>query len=178
MPKGFYKRTIWHLKRLKNRRPNYRHSEETKRKISSSSKGKKKSEEFKNKCSKRMKGIKFSKRQKELFRKALLGEKSHFWKGGVSKDRIKDGYYQRMRILRKRNCDGSHTLQEWQDLKEKYNFMCLCCKRFEPKIKLEKDHIIPLVFKGSDFISNIQPLCRSCNAVKQLKIINYTLNYV
>jgi 5-methylcytosine-specific restriction endonuclease McrA len=41
---------------------------------------------------------------------------------------------------------------------------------------LEADHVVPLTKGGSDSISNIQPLCGSCNRKKFVNIIDYRLN--
>ena len=40
---------------------------------------------------------------------------------------------------------------------------------------LTKDHIVPVSMGGSDGISNIQPLCRECNASKGANIFDWLL---
>jgi 5-methylcytosine-specific restriction endonuclease McrA len=68
---------------------------------------------------------------------------------------------------------GTVTSKEWRSLKEFYGYSCLCCKRREPDIKLELDHVNPLAQGGSNTIDNIQPLCVSCNRKKGTKHIDY-----
>lgn len=98
-----------------------------------------------------------------------VGEKSPVFKGG---------YENQLRLARERRLrikiGGIHTPREWEDLKRKYNYMCLCCKQQEPFIKLTRDHIVPLVVGGSNSIENIQPLCRSCNSKKYTSTVDYT----
>lgn len=72
------------------------------------------------------------------------------------------------RYAREKGAVGSHTLQEWEDLKNSYNNCCVSCGNM---VFLTKDHIIPLSKGGSDFIENIQPMCRSCNSKKNNKIL-------
>lgn len=69
--------------------------------------------------------------------------------------------------------EGSHTEQEWQELKTVYNYKCLCCGKQEPEIKLTRDHVLPLTQGGSDSIDNIQPLCARCNSKKTNRHIDY-----
>jgi 5-methylcytosine-specific restriction endonuclease McrA len=67
---------------------------------------------------------------------------------------------------------GVFTAKEWQEQKERQNFICLMCKRKEPEIKLTADHIIPLTLGGTNTIDNIQGLCKSCNSRKHNKTLD------
>lgn len=73
----------------------------------------------------------------------------------------------------KRLVPGSHTIQEWLDLCARFENRCVCCGVRDKK--LTKDHIIPISKLGSSHdISNIQPLCLSCNVSKwNSKSIDY-----
>ena len=79
----------------------------------------------------------------------------------------------RRRRARKQHAEGEFTNQEWQALKASYNHTCLCCGQREPEIQLTPDHVIPLAKGGSNAISNIQPLCKSCNSAKGAKTTDY-----
>lgn len=79
------------------------------------------------------------------------------------------------RRSRKTQAGGSYTPQQWRNLKLQYNYTCLCCGRREPEIRLTADHIIPITMNGTSDISNIQPLCTSCNSKKYNKIIDYRI---
>lgn len=74
------------------------------------------------------------------------------------------------RYALERNAEGSHSLKQWQELKKSYKNKCAICGQEK---KLTKDHIIPLSKGGTDFIENIQPLCRNCNSKKHNKIYIY-----
>lgn len=67
----------------------------------------------------------------------------------------------RERMARKDN--RTHTLAQWEDLKRRAKGRCVKCHQKRP---LTRDHIIPVSRGGSDEITNIQPLCHSCNARK------------
>lgn len=105
------------------------------------------------------------------FNKGRTGELSSNWKGGITP------VYKKKRLAALRSIGLSHSREEWALLKQLFNNMCLCCKRKEPEIVLTKDHIIPVSLGGSDDISNIQPLCKSCNSRKHAKHIDYISQY-
>jgi len=79
----------------------------------------------------------------------------------------------RRRRARKQQAEGEFTNQEWQALKAFYNHTCLRCDKREPEIQLTADHVIPLSKGGSNYISNIQPLCGSCNNAKGSQTTDY-----
>jgi len=76
-------------------------------------------------------------------------------------------WHQRRALIRNA---GSYTLQEWQDLCQKYEFKCLCCGQVKP---LTVDHVMPLSKGGLNTIDNIQPLCKLCNCRKGVGTSDY-----
>ena len=79
------------------------------------------------------------------------------------------------RRARKKLSGGSYTAAEWEALKTRYSYTCLCCQQMEPNIKLTPDHVIPLSQGGRNDIQNIQPLCLTCNLRKHTKSIDYRI---
>lgn len=66
---------------------------------------------------------------------------------------------------------GSYTAEEWIALCEKYENKCLCCGK--AGIKLTVDHVLPVTQGGKSDITNLQPLCKSCNSKKYNKYIDF-----
>lgn len=133
------------------------------------------------KCVEKRKGFKHTEEWKTKMRERMTGSKNHLWKGGkeAAKTRWKEErkFWCLQRHIRKMKAEGSHTFGEWEILKKQYGFTCPACGEKEPKIVLTQDHIIPLIKGGSDYIENIQPLCRLCNSKKSYKLIpKYPLN--
>ncbi|MEO7839315.1 MAG: HNH endonuclease [Anaerolineales bacterium] len=100
-------------------------------------------------------------------------ERNAYQREYSKENRDKLTLYTNIRRARKLEAEGSHTDQQWQELKAFYNYKCLCCGKQEPEIKLTRDHVIPLTQNGTDSIDNMQPLCASCNSKKTTKHIDY-----
>ena len=76
----------------------------------------------------------------------------------------------RTSILKRNKCEGIHSAEEWDALLWYFNYKCLCCGSKE---NIQRDHIIPASKNGTNYIDNMQPLCRTCNIRKKDTFIDY-----
>ncbi|MEK6829673.1 MAG: HNH endonuclease [Nanoarchaeota archaeon] len=90
------------------------------------------------------------------------------WKNWAKRNPDKVRKNSANRRARKRNAKGSFTEIEWKNLKKKFQYRCAICKK---RKKLTVDHKIPLSKDGTNYISNIQPLCSRCNCKKYNNIL-------
>ncbi len=189
MPSGKYKRTHKHLELLAKARNKIKRvplSEETKKKIGDAHR-----RQIEFNCDycgslSSNRPSQFNKKKRHFcsmkcyakFRKEkMLPNEQPTWRGGVSlteahrrwkkKNPERMSHLKARRYAREKGAEGSHSLDEWKALKAKHQYLCVRCGQKKP---LTKDHIIPLSEGGTDNISNIQPLCRSCNSKKWKKM--------
>jgi 5-methylcytosine-specific restriction endonuclease McrA len=78
--------------------------------------------------------------------------------------------YKRNRRARETAGGGVVTAPEWRALLTAYGNRCLSCGATS---NLELDHVKPLAAGGANTIYNAQPLCRTCNASKATKTVDY-----
>lgn len=71
---------------------------------------------------------------------------------------------------KKTGAGGSFTKEQWLRLKAKFDHKCAACGA---AVRLQVDHIISIANGGVSDISNIQPLCRSCNRKKGADTTDY-----
>lgn len=71
--------------------------------------------------------------------------------------------HQRRRSAKK-SAEGSFTAADIERIRKQQKGKCACCKK---RRKLTIDHIIALSKGGSNYPSNIQLLCMSCNVAKR-----------
>lgn len=196
LPIGKYERTDKHLKLLKEARKKIKRgplSDETKKKIGDANR---KQISFEcDYCGKESsdKPSSYKKKKRhfcstECYSKFRIEKMSFFeqnsYKGVRKKGENKQVYHRNYcknnpeniahlkarRYAREKNAEGSHTLKEWNELKKHFNNCCAICGESK---KLTKDHIMPLSEGGSDYIKNIQPLCKNCNSRKWKHINTY-----
>ena len=90
----------------------------------------------------------------------------------IRKNPNKGRMYQRNRRAKTKNCAGTITDKDWDELLKESNYKCLCCGSTQ---KLSLDHITPLHLGGDNTKENAQVLCHSCNSKKHTSIIDYRI---
>jgi 5-methylcytosine-specific restriction endonuclease McrA len=114
--------------------------------------------------------------REEMNRKAVLRNQGNPLRLATQK-RYSDSHKAQTEVRRMLRiaCQKAHsfTRKEWVEMKERYNYTCLRCKKREPEIKLQRDHVVPVSAGGINSASNIQPLCRRCNPAKGIKSTDY-----
>ena len=70
----------------------------------------------------------------------------------------------------KRANGGEFKMEDWQTLVELAHGKCPACGK---RRKLNMDHIVPVVKGGTNYLYNLQPLCRSCNSQKMTDTHDY-----
>lgn len=91
------------------------------------------------------------------------------------KHRSRDPEYVRSYVNRRRArlaaAEGSHTVAEWRALVADFGGRCVHpgCE----STAVTRDHVVPLSEGGSDYITNIQPLCRQHNCEKGTATVDY-----
>jgi len=83
------------------------------------------------------------------------------------------GYYDVSSFKYKQRNKAANFLQKKEVRKvvfNKYGKKCIKCKSLK---NIQIDHILPISKNGKNEIDNLQPLCRSCNLKKGIKVIDY-----
>lgn len=75
----------------------------------------------------------------------------------------------RVRYARERGAEGSYTSIEWAMLCRWFGNVCLRCG----DTAITTDHVVSLEQGGSNYITNLQPLCGSCNSSKSNTTVDY-----
>ncbi len=81
-----------------------------------------------------------------------------------------------IRRSRKRGAEGSHTFVQLMELLAKQDFKCVGCDELLGENRTV-DHIIPLSKGGTNWIFNLQWLCKSCNSCKHTRSQEEFLRY-
>lgn len=92
-------------------------------------------------------------------------------RGPRTEDQDRFNVYNQNNRSAKMGAKGSFTYEEWVLLRQHFGNVCGRCK-----VALERpviDHVIPLSRGGTNYIENIQTLCKNCNTGKGARSADY-----
>ena len=81
-------------------------------------------------------------------------------------NRIKVNEYKKTHNHRRRTAKGRFTTRQWLDKCEYWNWSCYLCGVLLTRKAIHREHRIPIVRGGSNWIANIAPACKDCNKMK------------
>jgi hypothetical protein len=99
---------------------------------------------------------------------SFSGQNSWHWKGG------RDARELRAQRLALATVGAGVTLQDWSEIRRRFNDRCACCRRPASEVGLMMDHIVPLSRGGTHQPENMQPLCIHCNQWKYVRTIAFS----
>jgi 5-methylcytosine-specific restriction endonuclease McrA len=102
------------------------------------------------------------KRYRKKHPEKVKEQKRRWWKNNPYKIKEKG----RKRRVLKHDAEGTHTITDLKYIYDHQKGICGKCGKYIPFDKMTVDHIIPLSWGGSNYASNIQLLCFSCNSSK------------
>lgn len=85
--------------------------------------------------------------------------------------RVVKAIRQRVRAHKIRAQDGQFSSAEWEALCTRYGNICLRCGA--AGVPLTVDHVVPISKGGTNWITDVQPLCKPCNSWKGTKTIDF-----
>lgn len=96
----------------------------------------------------------------------------HDIKSYIRKKRIeyRDFLEKKRNEPRRKSCRFTALAEVKNYIYGKYGKICLCCGSAK---NISLDHVIPVYKGGVDDVSNLQPLCKSCNSRKGIGITDY-----
>lgn len=75
-------------------------------------------------------------------------------------------HWNRLTKAQRRGAEGTHTKAEARALLERQEYCCANCEANLLLIEPHLDHFVPLILGGTNYVSNLQWLCATCNLTK------------
>ena len=102
-------------------------------------------------------------KQYKVYYQTNKQHKKEYLKQYVLKNKEKFRIKNLKRYSLKKSLPSTLTIEQWKEIKSKFNNKCAYCGR---ELPLAQEHFIPLSKGGEYTVNNIIPACKSCNSSK------------